>query len=205
MNKKIKTVLSSLGNVFLFAFIIAATVFVLGAVYFLGYLQGYNGGSQNSNSIFASLITKLRNGNPAATSTPLPQPAATVKVYKAPTWTGPELWEAVNKRRQELGVNPLGQRDELCTIAAIRLNELLDLGKLDAHEGFSKLAEREDLKWIYEKYNLSEFLQSGAESVSEAVSLWENTLAHKKILTGGEYVWGCIYAQEGFAVGIAAY
>ena len=61
------------------------------------------------------------------------------------------------------------------------------------------------LEWIFEKYNISEFLVSGASSAEEAVALWGNTLGHKKILTGGEYVWGCTYAQDGFGVGIAAY
>lgn len=112
---------------------------------------------------------------------------------------------AVNTRRVQLGVNALDQRDELCTIASIRLNQQLELGKLDGHEGFSKLAEREDLLWIFEKYNMAEFLVSGVHTPQEAVSAWEGTLAHKKLMTGGEYVWGCVYAQSGFGVAIAAY
>jgi len=123
------------------------------------------------------------------------------------SWGGPELWAAVNKRRTELGVNPLSQKDELCTIASIRLNELLDLGKLDGHVGFSNLEERRaDLKWIFDKYsNMAEFLAVGGKTPEETVSLWENTLGHKKLLTGGEYVWGCIYAQNTFAVAITAF
>ncbi len=128
-----------------------------------------------------------------------PKPAA-----KA-AWGGPQLWEAVNKRRVELGVNPMQVKDEVCTIASIRLNELLALGQLDGHAGFSKLAERTDIKPTFEKYNLSEFLVSGASSPQEAVSLWENTLGHKELLNGGQYVWGCVYAQNGFGVAIAAY
>lgn len=133
--------------------------------------------------------------------TPKPEP---IKTY--PRWGGPELWEAVNKSRVSHGVGPLNQRDELCTIASIRLNQLLALGTLDGHEGFGKLPEsRPDLKWIFDKYDISEFLVSGASSQQEAVSLWENTLGHKKLLTGGEYSYGCIYAQSGFGVAIAAY
>lgn len=121
-------------------------------------------------------------------------------------WGGPELWELVNSRRIQYGVNPLDQRDEICTIASIRLNQLLELGKLDGHEGFSKLKdERPDLLWIYEKYNLAEFLVSGVNTAQEAVDAWDGTLAHKKLLTGGEYVWGCTYAQNGFGVAIAAF
>jgi hypothetical protein len=65
--------------------------------------------------------------------------------------------------------------------------------------------KRPDLKWLYEKYTLTEFLVQGATSPTDAVSLWENTLGHKKLLTGGEYVWGCIYAQNSFGVAITAY
>jgi uncharacterized protein YkwD len=113
----------------------------------------------------------------------------------------------VNKKRMEYGVNPLQLRSELCTIASIRLNELLELGKLDGHIGFTSMPDtRTDLKWIFDKYStISEFLASGGKTPEETVSLWDNTLGHKKILNGGEYVWGCIYAQNTFAVGIAAY
>ncbi len=130
------------------------------------------------------------------------------KIIPAPkkiTWGGPELWMVVNQRRVELGVNPLKQRDELCTIASIRLNELLELRKLDGHAGFVPTLDRPDLKWISEKYNISEFLAQGYDSPTDTVAAWENTLGHKALLAGGEYVWGCVYAQNSFAVAIAAY
>ena len=152
----------------------------------------------------SSTIQPVVTLQPTATSTP----KIVIKSKSAPvlTLSGPAVWEAVNKRRVEFGVNPLGQKDELCTIASIRLNQLLTLGTLDGHEGFGKLPEeRPDLKWIFEKYNVAEFLVSGADSPQNAVDLWENTLGHKKLLTGGEYSWGCIYAQNGFGVAIAAY
>ena len=125
--------------------------------------------------------------------------------YPQVSWGGPELWEAVNKRRVELGVNPLSRRDELCTIASIRLNQLLELTKLDGHAGLEPLLNREDLKTIREKYTLSEFLIVGYPSPGEAVYAWEHTLGHRALLAGGEYVWGCVYAQNTFGVAIAAY
>ena len=122
------------------------------------------------------------------------------------SWGGPELWEVVNNARVENGVNPLAQRDELCTIASIRLNEILELGKLDNHEGFSNMPERrEDLKWIFDKYTIAEFLVAGATSAQDAVDLWYNTLGHKKLITGGEYSFGCVYAQDSFGVAITAF
>ncbi|KKT67505.1 MAG: hypothetical protein UW60_C0005G0019 [Candidatus Woesebacteria bacterium GW2011_GWA2_44_33] len=135
----------------------------------------------------------------------LVSPRKIVPPSKQPTWGGPDLWDLVNKRRVELGVNPLRQKDELCTIASIRLNALLELGKLDGHAGFVPVLERPDLKWISEKYNVSEFLAQGYSTPLETIKAWENTLGHKALLAGGEYVWGCIYAQNTFAVAIAAY
>ena len=174
--------------------------------YSVGYKFGYNNSQTEASNLSSlqknSAATIPKGDTVVVYITPKPVPVS--KTY--PKWGGPELWEVVNKRRIELGVNPMSSREELCTIASIRLNQLLELGKLDAHEGFGKLPEeRADIRWIFEKYNLTEFLVSGATSPTEAWALWANTLGPKKQLTGGEYVWGCIYAQNGFAVAIAAY
>lgn len=130
---------------------------------------------------------------------------AATPAQRRATWGGPDLWKEVNKRRVELGVNPLGQKEELCTIASIRLNQLLELGKLDGHAGFVPTLDRPDLKWISDKYNISEFLAQGYNTPVETVAAWENTLGHKALLSGGEFVWGCVYAQDTFAVAISAY
>ncbi len=196
--------------IFLSLGIIAFTV-LLKRTYDIGFIRGYSQGSDMSQGEIDNLMALVRNGAVSykkSTPGPSPTPKTAVATAKpqAIEWNGPQLWESVNKRRVQLGVSALSQRDELCTIASIRLNQLLQLGKLDGHEGFSKLPdERPDLEWIFEKYNLSEFLVSGASTPEESVSLWENTLGHKKLLTGGEYVWGCVYAQNTFAVAIAAY
>jgi len=127
------------------------------------------------------------------------------KIVKTPTWGGPELWSEINKRRVEMGVNPLIKRDELCTIASIRLNQLLELNKLDGHEGFTPVLQRQDLKWIAEKYDISEYLAQGYNTAADTVKGWESTMGHRTLLAGGEYVWGCVYAQNTFSVAIAAY
>lgn len=204
LNKK---VFQKVVSVFSLAIIIISFV----SIYFLGILQGYSIGRSEAEEQFISRLEQLysdKRGNPTSTPIPTPRPVTMEAVNKTTvSWGGPELWGAVNAKRVELGVNPLSQRDELCTTASIRLNELLELGKLDGHEGFSNLKERRpDLAWIFERYStIAEFLAVGGESPEETVSLWENTLGHKKLLTGGEYVWGCIYAQNTFAVAITAF
>ncbi len=169
--------------------------------FLVGYIKGYGLGLSNAQQDKISSTTM-----PFATSIPSSSPTVRYKLPASSSWGGPQLWDAVNKRRIEFGVNPLKVKEELCTIASIRLNQLLALGTLDGHEGFSKLpTDRLDLKWIFEKYTLSEFLVSGATSPQNAVDLWENTLGHKILLSGGEYTWSCIYAQNGFGVAIAGY
>lgn len=204
MNLK-KTLSYVLGTLAIAAF---SSVFLC-LIYFIGYSRGYAFGVEMTEEMLVQSRAQTSAIIPSATSVPTPTPQVIVVTppqRQAVSWSGPELWEAVNKRRQENGVPSLGNQGELCTIASIRLNELLELGRLDGHEGFSNLpTRRPDLKWIFDKYNISEFLVSGAESAQEAVNLWENTLGHRKLLTGGEYVWGCSYAQNGFGVAIAAY
>ncbi len=184
-----------------FVTIIAVTVFA-GTIFLVGYDSGYKFGQADQKIVSSTTL-------PIASTTPK---AVTKVVYVTPppaaktTWGGPQLWEVVNKRRVELGVGQLAVKEEVCTIASIRLNQLLALGTLDGHKGFTNMpTDRPDLKWIFDKYNLSEFLVSGATSPENAVNLWENTLGHKELLSGGQYVWGCIYAQSGFGVAIAAY
>ena len=198
----------TIAKVFLTTVGIVLMLVAFAGAYFIGILQGYQLGQTDTEGYYLNLLQKLSPLEPVS-PTISPQPSKTPPPARSDSvnWGGPELWGAVNKRRNELGVNSLGQRDELCTIASIRLNELLELEKLDAHEGFTNLEERRpDLAWIFEKYStMAEFLAQGGDTPQETVSLWENTLGHKKLLTGGEYVWGCIYAQNSFAVAIAAF
>jgi uncharacterized protein YkwD len=184
--------------------------------YLLGIYQGYQLGQMDAQRQFDAFLSEMIERTPK-TPTATPTQAAVTPTQSPPNsgqynwpavdWGGPQLWDAVNNRRVENGVNRLQSKSELCTIASIRLNELLELGKLDGHEGFSNLKERRpDLADIFDNYStVAEFLAVGGKTPEETVSLWENTLGHKKLLTGGEYVWGCIYSQNTFAVAITAF
>ncbi len=209
--KFIKGVLSIIFRTLILCFMVVLTIFVVFGIYQFAFMKGYVEGQKSMDSYLTQIFT-----GPDATSYIISQGGAaptiapTQSVQKVPqgvVWGGPELWEAVNKKRVEYGVNPLRKSDDLCTVASIRLNELLELGKLDGHEGFGNMEKRRpDLKWIFEKYStLAEFLAYGGLTPSETVGLWDNTLGHKKLLNGGEFVWGCIYAQNSFAVAITAY
>lgn len=181
------------------------------AIYRIAFINGYREGQKSMDKYLTQIFS-----NPDATSyvidedevKPTFSPTQSVKkVTQGVSWGGPEMWEVINTKRIEYGVNPLKRSDELCTIASIRLNELLELGKLDGHEGFGNMTERRpDLLWIFDKYSsVAEFLAYGGITPSETISLWDNTLGHKKLLNGGEFVWGCVYAQNTFVVAITAY
>lgn len=206
----------SVFKVFMFASFVLAVAFIGYLVYVTGYNHGYVLGQERVVQEYLSYLDQSQFVEEAETSSEdeiiIIQPSPTSRptqtgLLRNVTWGGPDLWIAVNIRRSQFGVNPLEQRDDLCTIASIRLNELLELGTLDGHEGFGNFQERRpDLAHIFDNYsNVAEFLVAGAGTAEEAVSLWENTLAHRKLLTGGEYVWGCIYAQNSFGVAIAAF
>lgn len=205
-----KIVLEKILQVFLGVILLIIFLIFLVAIYYLGMMQGYRIAVSDVEGQLESVLEEIivrGPFSPLATPTSEATPTPISPAPEAVAWGGPELWAAVNKRRGEFGVNSLSQKDELCTIASLRLNELLTLGTLDGHEGFGNLAERRpDLEWIFEKYsNISEFLALGGQTPQETVAMWENTLGHKKLLIGGEYVWGCIYAQNTFAVAIIAF
>lgn len=181
------------------------TAGVFSGGYLLGARQGFEVFEKELKEQLGILSQEQEAPTPAPftqTKTPTPEKAAALQ--KPKYYTGPELWEAVNKARLEYGVNMLKQKDILCTIAAIRLGQIRELGKLDGHDGF---------QGVFDKYkdnpnmpnSISEFLISGYPTADQAVSGWLDTLGHKKLITGGEYVWGCIYAQDGFGVAITGY
>lgn len=184
-------------------------------VYIFGLVKGYQLASSDAQasisqilSDYAKKLAEAKNEDLNPTIIPVPSVIKTQPTVKPKiTWGGPDLWDAVNKRRVEFGVNPLNTRSDLCTIASIRLNELLELGDLDGHEGFTNMKERRpDLKKIFDNYStVAEFLAMGGETPQITVNMWENTLGHSQLLKAGEYVWGCIYAQDSFAVAITAY
>lgn len=170
------------------------------------FLYGNSTGLEKGIEIGKSSVTPIPL--PTISPTPVPQKANTNYTYTRVGYSGPELWEAVNKRRIEHGVGGLSRSDTLCPIASARLNQLLGLGKLDNHAGFYTMRDdpNSPSSWVFKKYNISEFLvyiQNG--SALDAVNLWDNTMGHQILLRGGQFTLGCTYAQNGFGVGIVAY
>lgn len=122
-----------------------------------------------------------------------------------PYYTGVELWEQVQKYRREHGVPEFRQDTTLCTIASIRVNQLLDLNNLDNHDGFPPLVQKYQDSGQLEHLNVAENILSGYKTADEAVAGWDSSLGHRALMQDGSFVWGCAAANYGFAVLIAAY
>src|SRR3970282_420609 len=99
----------------------AAAVFffllLLGGVYLVGVLQGYKVGQADTEGRIAGIIEQLSllsalpsSSGELLTPTQIPTPKKTTP--QSISWGGPELWQAVNKRRTEFGVNPLQRQNK---------------------------------------------------------------------------------------------
>lgn len=164
----------------------------------------------NSNSKVTINITSLtptENITPSPTDSPINQNSQTQ--IKQPTpisyYTGVELWEQVQKYRREHGVPEFRQDTTLCTIASIRVNQLLELRNLDNHDGFPPLVQKYQDSGQLTHLNVAENILSGYKTATEAVAGWDSSLGHRALMQDGSFVWGCAAANYGFAVLIAAY
>ncbi|MFC1649348.1 CAP domain-containing protein [Patescibacteria group bacterium] len=199
-----------LNYTFLFIAKIIKTGLIVGiflAIFVLGYFDGYLDPSVRelpSGEVEVQDVAEVVMWPFSPPITPTPVVVPTDILVKG---DGPQLWEYVNRRRVELGSGDLELDEQLCTIASLRLNELIRDGELDAHEGFNTLRQRRpDLEPILDSYpNMSEFLAQGGETPQETLELWEGTLGHRAVVTNPEYEFGCIYSQNTFAVAITAY
>lgn len=120
-------------------------------------------------------------------------------------YSGTQLWSEVQKYRREHGVPEFKQDNLLCTISSIRLNQLLELGRLDNHDGFEPLVDRFRSDGSLTHTNIGENLLAGYSTPQEAVSAWDNSPGHQALLKDGAYVFACTSANHGYAVLIAAF
>ena len=120
-------------------------------------------------------------------------------------YTGVELWNEIQKYRREHGVPEYRQDNTLCTLASIRINQLIELGKLDDHRGFEPLVNEYRQNGRLNFGNYAENILAGYASAPEAVAAWNSSLGHAALMRDGAYVWGCAAANYNFGVLIAAY
>lgn len=117
-----------------------------------------------------------------------------------PTYTGAELWEAVQLYRRAHDLPEFQQANELCTVASIRLNELLELGKLDNHDGFRPRADQffiDHPGWNHINENLAQGYQTAVATVEWG---WDQSLGHRALIQSRDHPYACTAANRGFAV-----
>jgi len=142
--------------------------------------------------------------NPTYTNQPKTQ-RSTPTPPKIKYYTGVELWQEVQKYRRQHGVPEFKQDNVLCTIASIRVNQLLTLNALDNHDGFSPLVEKFQKNGQLTHHNVAENILSGYPTAKEAVDGWDSSPGHQSLLQDGAYIYACTAANSGFGVLIAAY
>ncbi len=126
-----------------------------------------------------------------------PAPRATAAT---PTFTGQDLWQAVQNYRQAHNLPLFTQNNELCTVASIRVNELLELGKLDNHAGFQPQVDAffaAHPNWRDINENLAAGYQTAVQTVEWG---WDQSLGHQALIQSREFPQACAAANRGFAV-----
>lgn len=153
---------------------------------------------QSKQNINVVILAKPQSNT---TSSSPSAPVSNTNTY----YTGTQLWAEVQKYRVEHGVPQYKQDNTLCTIASIRLNQLIELGRLDNHEGFEPLVDqfRDDGRLAHT--NIGENLLVGYATPKEAVAAWDSSPGHQALLRDGAYVFACTSANHGYAVLIAAF
>jgi uncharacterized protein YkwD len=132
-------------------------------------------------------------------STRAPQPQTNSGATR-PTFTGQDLWKAVQNYRSAHGLFVFEQSNELCTVASIRVNELLELGKLDNHDGFKRRSDEffeRNPGWTAINENIAAGYQTAVQTVEWG---WDQSLGHQALIQSKEYPKACAAANSGFSV-----
>ena len=153
----------------------------------------------NNPQVNTQVITDDSNDIQGAVTGSVAQTSAG-QLPKEFSYTGQDLWQAVQNYRRAHRLPEFQQSNELCTVASIRLNEQIELGRLDNHDGFSAQADEffdKNPDWR----NLNENLASGFDTAVQVVEWgWDQSLGHQALIKSLESPKACAAANYGFAV-----
>lgn len=113
-----------------------------------------------------------------------------------PNWSGQELFNAVNKQRESVGVSPITLGEGLCDNLVSRWQNVRDGKK---HEGAQQWYDQEGINTKYGYGEIAE-LYITAETPEKAVEFWVNSPGHKLELDNPKWTDGCTYASEGIGI-----
>jgi len=161
----------------------------------LGYKIKYEQEKEKNNELTKRIEELSQRLSQSQTQTTSPTKVA------RPTfnYSGDDIFRAINDYRRSSAVGELSLDPNLCYLSSFRLSQLLDLGKLDAHQGFIDFDPANRFK--YER--VGEDLAFGYQSARETVDAWEKSPGHNLVLKDPINTLGCVAANRGYAVFIA--
>lgn len=115
-------------------------------------------------------------------------------------YTGEDLFTEVNNYRRENNLGELAKDYNLCYLASFRLNQLLELGRLDNHQGFDDFKPADKFKYELVGENLAQGYATAYEVVYKG---WLGSPGHHLLLSDSRLTLGCTAASRGLAVLIA--
>lgn len=117
-------------------------------------------------------------------------------LYDNPTYTGQDIFNAVNAERKKNGLNSLVEDPILCDNLVQRYLDLTNPDKqYEGHAGFERWIKKEEITG----YALAEIYTKNSGTTDAAIKFWEGSPGHRLALLG-DYDRGCAYANNGTAV-----
>ena len=133
---------------------------------------------------------------------PLPPPQSNQMISNLPSFTGQDVFNAVNKYRKENNVSELKLDEVLCNNLAQRYLDIKSGEKENiAHKGFDEWYEK------YVKpygYTISENYACG-QTPEDIIKAWDGSPGHKLSILDKKNKLACTYAAEGCAVIVLGY
>lgn len=133
---------------------------------------------------------------------PLPPPQSNQTISNLPSFTGQDVFNAVNKYRKENNVPELKLDEVLCNNLAQRYLDIKSGEKENiAHKGFDEWYEK------YVKpygYTISENYACG-QTPEDIIKAWDGSPGHKLSILDKKNKLACTYAAEGCAVIVLGY
>ncbi|MDP3724204.1 MAG: hypothetical protein Q8R11_01065 [bacterium] len=149
--------------------------------------------------------TPLPTETPEPIVSPTPEPTSLPpKPPPPPTFNyeGEDVWKALADYRKAHNKYQFAKDDRLCTLANMRLQELIALGTLDKHAGFKTyFADQGNFRAVGFR-KVSENLAYGfATAVAVIEWGWDtSTEGHREAQLTEEYSHACTVADQGYAV-----
>lgn len=112
------------------------------------------------------------------------------------SYTGDDLFNAINEHRRSVGVQEVILSEGLCDNLVSRWQAVKD-GK--QHEGFEEWVMQEGIQTVYGYKEVAElYIQS--PTPTGAISFWSSSPGHRIQLENPKWTDGCAYANDGFGV-----